>query len=80
MVANVVGYNRVEYNKNGNFGSFITVYVSTDKDVDFGTEYLAVNCSESYWLDKLFPAFEAHQVLHVGYDRKYKKPFLYVEK
>lgn len=81
MLANIVGYNRVEYNKNGKSGSFMTVYVTTDKEVDFGSEYLAVNCSESYWNDKINPAFLVGGELHVGFDRqKDNKPFLYVKK
>lgn len=81
MLANIVGYNRVEYIKNGKSGSFMTVYVSTDKKVDFGTEYLAVNCSESYWNDKIIPAYHNGGELHVGFDRKNdNKPFLYIGK
>lgn len=81
MLANIVGYNRVEYNKNGKSGSFMTVYVTTDKEVDFGSEYLAVNCSESYWNDKINPAYSSGGELHVGFDRqKDNKPFLYIKK
>lgn len=81
MLAKIVGYNRVEYNKNGKAGSFMTAYVVTDKNVDFGSEYLAVTCSESYWQDKIYPAFSHDGELHVGFDRqKDNKPFLYVKK
>lgn len=81
MIANIVGYNRVEYNKNGKSGAFVTVYVATDKNVDFGSEYLAVNCSESYWNDKIYPAYAADGQLHVGFDKKKdNKPFLYIKK
>lgn len=81
MLANIVGYNRVEYNKNGKTGAFMTVYVITDKEVDFGSEYLSVNCSESYWNDKINPAYSSGVELHVGFDRqKANKPFLYIKK
>lgn len=81
MLANIVGYNRVEYSKNGKSGSFVKVYVITDKKVDFGSEYLTVNCSESYWTDKINPAYSGGGELHVGFDRqKGNKPFLYVKK
>lgn len=81
MLANIVGYNRVEYNKNGKTGSFMTVYVTTEKEVDFGSEYLAVTCSESYWNDKISPAYNSGAELHVGYDKKKdNKPFLYIKK
>lgn len=81
MLANIVGYNRVEYNKNGKTGSFMTVYVTTDKNVDFGSEYLAVTCSDSYWQDKIYPVFSCGGDFCVGFDRqKHNKPFLYVKK
>lgn len=81
MLAYIVGYNKVEYQKGGKSGSFITAYVRTDKIVDFGSEYLAVNCSESYWKDKISPAFTADKEVHVGFDKKKdNKPFLYVKK
>lgn len=81
MLANIVGYNRVEYNKNGKSGSFMRVYVITDREVDFGSEYFAVTCSESYWEDKIGPAYAAGGKLHVGFDRKNdNKPFLYIKK
>lgn len=80
MLAKIVGYNRVEYNKNGKSGSFVTVYVTTDKAVDFGSEYLAVNCSDSYWHDKISPAYETLHDIHVGYRQKDNKPFLYIKK
>lgn len=81
MLANIVGYNRVEYSKNGKSGSFVMVYVTTDKEVDFGSEYLAVKCSESYWNDKLKPAYSSGIKLHVGFDRKKdNNPYLYIKK
>lgn len=81
MLANIVGYNRVEYNKDGKTGAFMTVYVITDKEVDFGSEYLSVNCSVSYWVDKINPAYTSGKAIHVGFDRKMgNKPFLFIEK
>lgn len=81
MLANIVGYNRVEYNKNGKTEAFMTVYVITDKEVDFGSEYLAINCSEPYWKDKIYQAFASGVELHVGFDHhRGNKPFLYVKK
>lgn len=81
MLVKIVGYNKVEYNKNGKPGSFMTVYVQTDKKVDSGFEYLSVTCSEPYWLDKIQPACNARQDIYVGFDRqKDNRPFLYVKK
>lgn len=81
MLANIVGYNRVEYNKNGKTGAFMTVYVITDKKVDFGSEYLAINCSEPYWTDKIYQVYASGGELHVGFDRQRdNRPFLYVKK
>lgn len=80
MLAKLEGYNSVEYTRGGNDKFFVSVYVSTDKNVTFGREYLNVITSLKYWNDKLLPAFENHVPVHVGYDKKKgNKPFLYVK-
>lgn len=81
MLANLEGYNKVEYTKGGNSGSFMNVYVSTDRAVDYGAEYYAVTCSTKYWNEKIYPAFRGENEVHIGFDKEHGgKPFLYVKK
>lgn len=80
MLAKLEGYNKVEYNRNGEDKSFVSVYVSTDKEVTYGLEYLSVVLGLKYWDEKIYPAFENHIPVHVGFDKKKNnKPFLYVK-
>lgn len=80
MLAKLEGYNIVEYTKNGEDKSFVAAYVSTDKSVTFGKEYVNVILGLKYWNDKIHPAFDNGLTVHVGYDKKKEnKPFLYVK-
>lgn len=80
MLAFLEGYNKVEYTRNGESKDFVNVYVSTNKEVDYGKEYLPVMLSTKYWQDKISPAFSANREVHVGFDKKKdNKPFLYVK-
>lgn len=80
MLAKLEGYNKVEYTRNGEDKSFVSISVSTDKKVTYGSEYLNIVTGLKYWNEKISPAFEAHVPVHVGYDKKNgNKPFLYVK-
>lgn len=80
MLAKLVGYNEVDYSKNGADKSFIVVYVSSDKEVTYGKEYLSAVLSQNYWLDKIYPAFMTDVPVHIGFDKKKNnKPFLYLK-
>lgn len=80
MLAKLVGYNEVEYSKNGADNSFVVVYVSSDKEVTYGKEYLSAVLSQKYWIDKIHPAFMTDTPVHIGFDKKKNnKPFLYLK-
>lgn len=80
MLAKLVGYNEVEYTKNGEDCIFMVVYVVTDKDVTFGSEYLSCVLSTRYWLERILPAFQNGDEVHIGFDKKKNnKPFLYTK-
>lgn len=80
MRAKLEGYNIVEYHKNGEDKSFVSAYVSTDKAVTYGKEYVNVLLGLKYWNEKILPAFDIGLSVHVGYDKKKEnKPFLYVK-
>ena len=80
MLAKLVGYNEVEYSKNGQSHDFVVVYVASDKVITFGSEYLTCILSPKYWEEKIAPAFQADRDVHIGFDKKKdNKPFLYVK-
>lgn len=80
MLVNLEGYNHVIYSKNGKDGEFYNVYVSSDREITFGTEYYTVLCSCSYFENKILPAFHGLIEVHIGFDKsKNNKPFLYIK-
>lgn len=81
MLVNLEGYNKVEYTKRGQTGSFMKVYVSSDRAIDYGVEYYTVICSVKYWNEKLRPAFDGSDEVHLGFEKNNgNRPFLYVKK
>lgn len=80
MLAKLVGYNEVEYDKDGADRSFVVVYVKTDKEITSGSEYISCVLSNRYWNEKIQPAFSSGKAVHTGFDKKkHNKPFLYVK-
>lgn len=81
MKATLIGYNYVKYSKDGQYRSFVSVYVSTPKEITYGVECLNVTCSTKYFNETILPASRSSAELCLGFDsKKGNKPFLYVKK
>lgn len=81
MKVSLLGYDIVEYSKNGVSNSFVSVSVSTPTQITYGVETQRVFCSLKYFRDVILPAFEHHSEVHIGFDKaKGGKAFLYLKK
>lgn len=84
MVVDIVGYNKVEYVKDGKdraFYKFFVVEVVPSDKVTFGRRCAEVLASEKYAEQKILPALGSDVKFYVGWQKDgARRPFLYVRK
>ena len=80
MRVNVVGYNKVDYQKDGDNRSFYKFFVcekSHSDRISFGVRCAEVLASTNYAENKILPAIANDASLAVGWDKD-RKSFLYI--
>lgn len=81
MLVTVLGYNKVDYSKNGEDKSFYKAFCADSSEtgkISSGLRTYEVLCSVKYW-NKLQTALDSGSALHIGWERDTHRPFLYVK-
>lgn len=79
MLVTLLGYNIVEYAKDGADRSFVKAYVCESSEsgrISYGLRCFEVLCSLKYW-HKLEAAMASGSSLHLSWERDSHRPFLY---
>lgn len=83
MLVDIVGYNKREYEKNGEHKSFYSFYAlekHASSRITAGRRCFEVLASVKYADEKILPAFSSGSDIHVGWEKDgSRRPFLYVK-